>query len=326
MTGATGFIGCALAKKLADSGHTVHALFRSKSKTVPLRHPNIHLFKGDILDPKSLHRALKGCQYVFHTAALTKIWTRNPQLYHDINVKGTKNMMEAALNSGVKKVVMTSTAGVFGPSPTDAVNEKTTRKTECFTEYERTKEEADSLALDYLKKGLEVVLVHPTRVYGPGLIKESNSTTKLIKLYLKGRWPIIPGNGKKTGNYVYIDDVVQGHILAMKKGRSGEKYILGGENASYLKFFESLRQVSQKNYPLMKLPVALITVFSRVMKISAKMFHLYPFITPEMAQKLCQNWPVSHQKAYQELGYRPVSLKQGMKKTIHWLEDKKNDL
>jgi len=325
VTGATGFIGSPLAKKLADSGHTVHALFRSKSKTAPIKHPNIRLYKGDILDPKSLHRALAGCPYVFHTAAMTKIWTKNPQLYYEINVKGTKNVMEAALTSGVKKLVITSTAAVFGPSSNGEVNEKSRRETECFTEYEKTKEKADLLALNYLKKGLEVVLVHPTRVYGPGLIKESNSATKLLRLYIQGRWPIMPGNGKSIGNYVYIDDVIKGHLLAMNKGRSGEKYILGGENASYLRFFNSLKKVSQKNYPLLRLPFFIIFGFSQIIKISAKIFDYYPFITPEMAKKLSQNWLISHKKAYQELGYKPIPLEKGMAKTIQWLENRNND-
>lgn len=325
VTGATGFIGSVLARKLADSGHTVHALFRSKSKTDSIKHSNIRLFKGDILDIKTIQRALKGCPFVFHTAAMTKIWTKNPQLYHDINVRGTRNIMEAALTSGVKKVVMTSTAGVFGPSLDCEVNEKTMRKTECFTEYEKTKEKADLLALDFVKKGLDVVLVHPTRVYGPGLIKESNSAAKLMKLYTKGRWPIIPGSGKSIGNYVYIDDVVKGHLLAMEKGTPGEKYILGGENISYCGFFDSLKKVSQKNYILIKMPFFIILIFSEVMKILAKIFDFYPFITPEMAKKLNQNWPVSSKKAFQELGYRPLSLEEGMKKTIHWFKSRENN-
>jgi farnesol dehydrogenase len=325
VTGATGFIGSVLAKKLADSGHIVHALFRSKSKTDSIKHSNIRLFKGDILDPKSLYKAMEGCPFVFHTAAMTKIWTKNPKLYHDINVIGTKNVMETALSLEIKKVVMTSTAGVFGPSLNREINENTLKKTECFTEYEKTKEEADTLALDFLKKGLEVVVVHPTRVYGPGLIKESNSTTKLIKLYIKGRWPIIPGSGKSIGNYVFIDDVVQGHILAMERGTPGEKYILGGENISYHGFFNSLKKISQKKYLLLRLPFFIIMTFSQITKTLAKVFSFYPFITPEMAKKLNMNWIVSNKKASQELGYRPIPLEEGMKKTIQWLESRKND-
>ncbi|MFW6139736.1 MAG: SDR family oxidoreductase [Acidobacteriota bacterium] len=325
VTGATGFIGSALAIKLAESGHTVHALYRSKLKTVSLRHPNIRLFKGNILDLISIHKAMESCSYVFHTAAMTKIWTKNPELYHDINVTGTKNILKTALTLGVKKVVMTSTAGVFGPSQSCEVSEKTIRKTECFTEYEKTKEEADSLALDFFEKGLDVVLVYPTRVYGPGFIKESNSAAKVMKLYIKGRWPIIPGSGKSIGNYVYIDDVVKGHILAIEKGKPGERYILGGENVSYQGFFNSLKKVSQKNYPLLRIPFFFIMALSQTLKILTKIFNFYPFITPEMAKKLNQNWPVSNEKALQNLGYIPTPLEEGMKKTIQWFEREEND-
>jgi len=320
VTGATGFIGSALVRKLREANHIVHALFRSKYKTASIKHPNVRLIKGDILNPISLHKAMEGCLYVFHTAAITKMWTKSPRLYYDINVTGTKNVMEAALNLGIKKVVLTSTAGVFGPSINHEVNENTIRKTKYFTKYEKSKAEADSLALDYVKKGINVVIVHPTRIYGPGPFRESNSITKIMKLYIKGRWPFLPGKGNKIGNYVYIDDVINGHILAMEKGHSGEKYILCGENTSYRYFFNYLKKISQKNYFLIRLPFFTIISFSQITKNLAKIFNQYPLITPEMAKKLNQNWSVSCGKAKKELGYRPTSLEKGIRKTIDWVK------
>jgi farnesol dehydrogenase len=324
VTGATGFIGSALVNKLAGSSHKVHALVRSQSKTFLIKHPKVRLFKGDLLDPHSIHRAMKGCQYVFHTAAMTKIWTKNPKLYHDINITGTKNIMDSALSLGIKKVVVTSTAGVFGPSGNHAVHEKTVRKTSFFTEYEKTKAKADSLALNYAKKGMNVVIVSPTRVYGPGLVEESNSLTKIIKLSVDGRWPIIPGDGKTTGNYVYIDDVIQGHILAMKRGLSGEIYILGGENISYNDFFGLLKKISQKSYALFHLPIFIMMKASKIMKFLADAFHLYPFITPGMVKKLTQNGSVSSKKASLELGYNPTCLEKGIEKSLKWIEERED--
>jgi len=325
VTGATGFIGSALVRALAESGHTVHALFRSKTKTSAVRHRNVRLFKGNILDSKSIRKAVSGCHRVFHTAAMTKIWSKKPNRYHDINVAGTKNVLEAALHSGVKKVVITSTAGVFGPSINGCVNENTIKKTRCFTEYEKTKAEADSLALSYMKKDLHILMVCPTRVYGPGLIKESNSTTRMIQLYIKGKWRIIPGSGKNIGNYVYIDDVVKGHLLAMEKGHPGEKYILGGENISYSGFFTTLKMVSQKDYTLFKLPLIMMISLSFVMKCLAEGFNVYPLITPEMVKKLTCDWVVSSDKAVRELGYSPLSLEQGIRKTVEWLNTLKKE-
>ena len=325
VTGATGFIGSALVRTLADSGHTVHALFRSRSKTPAIKHAHVRLFKGNLLDQKSIERAMSGCQWVFHTAAMTKIWSKIPNRYHDINVTGTKNVLEAALHLGVKKAVITSTAGVFGPSLDGCVDENTVKKTEWFTEYERTKTQADSLALSYIEKGLHIVMVCPTRVYGPGLIKESNSTARMIQLYIKGRWRIIPGSGKNIGNYVYIDDVVKGHILAMDKGLPGEKYILGGENVSYSGFFATLRKVSQKEHALFRLPLFIMIFLSSFMKFLAKWFDIYPLITPEMVKKLTCDWVVSSDKAARELGYSPLSLETGIKKTIDWLNSLKKE-
>jgi nucleoside-diphosphate-sugar epimerase len=325
VTGATGFIGSALIRTLADSGHSVHALFRSRSKTQAIRKRNVHLFKGDILDLKSIERAMRECDCVFHTAAMTKIWTKKPNKYHDINVIGTKNILETALHLGVKKVVITSTAGVFGPSLDGCVHENTVKKTECFTEYEKTKTQADSLALSYIEKGLHTVMVCPTRVYGPGLIKESNSTTRMIQLYIKGRWRIIPGSGKNIGNYVYIDDVVKGHMLAMEKGLAGEKYILGGENISYSGFFKTLKKVSQKDSALFKLPLSIMLFLSFLMKCLAEWFNIYPLITPKMVKKLTCDWVVSSDKAVRELGYSPLSLEKGIKKTVDWLNSLKKE-
>ncbi len=325
VTGATGFIGSALVRALADSGHTVHALFRSRSKTPAIEQAHVRLFKGNILDLKSIERAMRGCHCVFHTAAMTKIWSKKPNQYHDINVIGTKNVLEAALHLGIKNVVITSTAGVFGPSLDGCVDENTVKKTECFTEYEKTKTQADSLALSYIEKGIRIVMVCPTRVYGPGLIKESNSTTRMIQLYIKGRWRIIPGSGKNIGNYVYIDDVVKGHILAMEKGLPGEKYILGGENISYSGFFNTLKKVSQKDSVLFKLPLFIMIFLSFSMKCLAKWFNVYPLITPEMVKKLTCDWTVSSDKAVRELGYSPISLETGIKKTIEWLKSIKKE-
>ncbi|MBD3414495.1 MAG: NAD-dependent epimerase/dehydratase family protein [Candidatus Aminicenantes bacterium] len=321
VTGATGFIGAALVKKLAHSGHRIHALYRSQPKTSVINLSQVRLFKGDLLDAQSLHKAMKGCDGVFHTAAQTKIWTKNPDFYSRVNITGTQNVLQAALDQGVKKAVVTSTAGVFGPSSNSEVHEQTIRNTRFFTEYEKTKKEADSLALEYSKKGMGVVLVYPTRVYGPGPLEQSNSVAKIIRLYLKGQWRIIPGKGNSLGNYVFIDDVVNGHILAMVKGLDKEKYILGGENVSYNRLFDTIKKASQENTYMFHVSPLLLKAISHFLEWLAWVFPFEPWITAEMVEKLSQNWPVSSKKACQELGYKSIPLEEGLKKTIIWLQN-----
>ncbi|MFW6136913.1 MAG: NAD-dependent epimerase/dehydratase family protein, partial [Candidatus Aminicenantaceae bacterium] len=141
----------------------------------------------------------------------------------------------------------------------------------------------------------------------------------MIRSYLRGKWHLIPGDGQKTGNYVYIDDVVNGHASAMEKGRPGEHYLLGGENITYQKFFFLLKTLSRKNHFLVKIHVSGMMVLSKLLIFSAEKFNVPPPITPAMVRKLTADWMVSSRKAEQELTYSPVSLREGLQKTISWL-------
>lgn len=319
ITGATGYIGTNLALQLAESGENVHTLCRSKSKASLLSHDNIRVFEGDILNKASIEDAMQSCKYVYHLAAYGKVWSKDPQNYFDVNVQGTKNLLDAAIKLGVKKVVVTSTAGVFEPSNGIPVNEEDIRTVDFFNEYERSKYIAEEAIQHYISKGLDVVIVNPSRVYGQGIMSESNSVSKLIDRYLKGKWHLIPGNGETIGNYAFIDDVVNGHLLAMSKGLAGEKYILGGTNVSYNEFFDTLVKVSQKKHKLYKTPLSLMLAFARVQELLAHSFNRPPMITPKWVKRYLCNRALSSQKAERELGYEITPLEKGMEKTINWL-------
>lgn len=320
ITGATGFIGIRLSLKLAEEGYRVHALFRSSEKAKFLNHPNIKLFKGDILDIQSISKAVEGCSVVYHVAAFTEIWIKDESIINKLNVTGFLNVLNCAKATQVKKVIFTSTAGVFGPSDaTNIIDEKTERKTDFFLEYERTKALAEKIALKHIEKDFEIVIVNPTRVYGPGLLSQSNSVTKMIKQYIHGKWRFLPGNGKSIGNYVYVDDVVKGHIAAMKKGRSGEKYILGGENASYIELFNTITKILGYKYRMIKIPLFIMILIAKVVISLSRIFGITPFITPALVRKFNYNWNVSSAKAIKELNYQITSLESGIKNTITWL-------
>ncbi len=327
VSGATGYVGQALVKRLAEAGATVHALYRSPSKTGMIRIPGVKLFQGDLMIRESIKKAMAGCRYVFHTGAKTQIWCKNKDLYHQINVHGTKNIMECVLEMDVEKAVITSTAGVFGPSE-ESIDESKGYTTQFFTEYERTKAKADRMAEQYTRGKMAAVIVHPTRIYGPGPRIQSNSVTRMIELYLDGKWHFILGNGQSTGNYVYIDDVVKGHIAAMEKGRDGDHYILGGENITYNHFFHVLRQISGRHFFLMRIPIRLVSALSRLMLLRADLCKIPPALTPDMVDKLGSDWKASSRKAESELNYSPTPFFRGLKKTISWIlaeKDKSND-
>lgn len=322
MTGSTGFMGVHLALRLANDGHTVKALCRNPEQASALKHPNIELIKGDISYPDSLRKGMKGCDELYHLAALAKPWDKDPLAFSKANVQGTINVLDAAKASKVKKVVITSTAGVLGYSINgETIDEKIRKGIELSTAYEQTKLQGEDVARRYAKEGMHVVIVNPTRVYGPGVLSQSNSTTKMIKQFSLGKWRIVPGNGEGVGNYVYIDDVIQGHILAMEKGRSGERYILGAENASFNEFFAKLRVHTGQTQHLFNLPLGLMLGVSGFMQFLANNFGIRPLITPPFIRKYAQKAYLTHEKAAQELGYAPVSLDEGIQKTLNWLQE-----
>lgn len=320
ITGSTGFIGANLAIYLAEKGVKVHALYRSEKKAEVLQHYNIKLCKGDILDKNSLLRAMEGCTQVFHIAAFTDVWTKTPSLIYDLNVTGTLNVYDVALELGVKDIVFTSTAGVIGPSINGIVNEDTPKSMDYFLEYESTKALAETKSKEYVEKGLNIRIVNPTRVYGPGLLSKSNSVTIMIKSYYERKWRMIPGNGKSIGNYVFIEAAVLGHVKAMEKGKAGEKYILGGDNVTYLQFFDTLKKLTGIKLFMFKVPLAVMVLISQSAMLINKLFGVKPFITPALVRKFNYNWEVSSQKAIKELGHNIITIEEGMQKTLDWVK------
>lgn len=321
ITGATGYIGSRLAHRLAEEGHTIHALCRSLPKTHYLDHPNIKIFRGDILDKKPVENAMFSCNRVFHLAAHVSTWAKNPNTYNETNIKGTETILEAAFNQGIEKTVITSSAGVFGPSLDNMINEQSSINMEFITDYGSSKAAADRKVKWYSDKGLHTVIVYPTRVFGPGLPTESNFITKIIQLYTQNKWHIIPGNGRSIANYTYIDDIIDGHILAMKWGRKGEKYILGGNNISYNDFFKSLSTISGKKYRLIRVPKMVMMSYAFSQELLAKWFKRKPLLTRKWVSKSLYNWELTSQKAESELQFTITPFEVGIEKTLKWLEE-----
>ncbi len=322
ITGITGFIGSNLAKYLLAEGHTVNALVRNPEDARTFNHPNLHLFKGDLQNKWALYNGMEDCDVVFHLAAYAKPWSKDPATFQQINVEGTVNVFETAKKAGVPKVIFTSTAATMSPSigklPTD---ESTTRSEPFFNEYEATKCEAERIAGEYSLQGLQVIIVNPSRVYGPGPINPSNSITKMIRGYCCGTWKFIPGDGKKFGNYVFIDDVINGYMLASEKGRSGERYILGGENLSFDDLFLTIEKVTGMHRKMFHLPMFVMYAVAALMEWQNKITGIPPAITTNWIKKYLNDWSLSSAKAERELGYHITPIEVGVRKTIDWLRE-----
>jgi nucleoside-diphosphate-sugar epimerase len=320
VSGATGFIGTQLVNRLVEMGITVHALYRSESKTAWIRKEGVILFKGDILDRESLRCAMAGCTQAYHVAAFAGAWTRNPETIYRFNVNGTVNMLEAAGENGIRRVVVCSTAGVLGPSDSRPADEATPAPDKFFTPYEASKLQMERQILAMDRDLPEVVIVNPTRVYGPGQMSESNGVTRMILQYLRGKWHLVPGNGRSTSNYVHGEDVVSGHIVAMEKGKPGNRYILGGEHLTYDELFSVVRQVSGKRYRLFHVPLWFMLAISFSMLSWARLTGMRPLIVPGLVRKFNHHWLVSSEKAIKELGYSYLTASKGIAQTIRWIE------
>jgi farnesol dehydrogenase len=318
LTGGTSSIGAYIVKKLIEQGHTLHLLVRSK-KNLPnlLSHEQIHLFEGDLSQLSLLKNAMEGCEQVYHLAAIAKVWLKDPKVFFDVNLTGTTNVLEAARLNNIKRTVITSSAGVYGPSHFGKVTETKNRELDFFNEYESSKALAELKIKEfYIEHGLDVVIVSPTRVYGPILFGIPGSINILIDKYINGSWRILPGTGKEIGNYAYIEDVAHGHLLAMEKGKAGHTYILGGENTSYVEFYGHLSELSAIQRKLYKVPLTFQNIFASIQLFLAEKFGIEPSITPKWLAKGKYHWEVSSEKAVKELGYEITPLKEGLKRTI----------
>jgi len=334
VTGANGFIGSRLIEALVARGQAVRAMSRRPELTPqpppgfawqgagPLASPLVEWGRGDITDRDSLRRAMAGATHVFHLAAYAKNWARNPGVFWTMNVEGARNVFDAAAQLGIERVVWTSTMLTFGPTPPGQVgNEDSPRTTAKFlTQYEETKVAAEQEAIGRARDGFPLVIVNPGRVYGPGYLTEGNSVTLLVDQYDRGKMPFLLNFGRNVGNWVYVDDVVQGHLLAMEKGRGGQRYILGGENASLREFFRLIDRISGKHHWQIPLWRYWPLVVAYALKKRADWLGIYPPITPGWVRLFCADWAYSSQKAEQELGYRPTPLEVGLRRTYEWLE------
>jgi nucleoside-diphosphate-sugar epimerase len=319
ITGATGYIGSALTFKLAEKGQDVRILCRKMPEQPEFRKPNIKMVLGDIHDKAALREAMSGIRQVYHMAAFARLWSKDKNTFHDINVEGAANVFQAALEAGVQKLVHTSTAGVIGPSDDKPMTEDRPRITGYFNLYESTKAESERLAAEYTAKGLPVVVVNPSRVYGPGLDTVSNPVTKIVERYIKGDWKVTPGSGNDVGSYCYIDDVVDGHIGAMEKGRPGERYIMGGVNATYNELLGTISRLSGVHNKQYHVPFFLLKLASRIMLFRAELTGSPPLVTPDWVAKYAFNWALDSSKAQREIGYAIRPLAEGIGSTIEWV-------
>lgn len=316
ITGATGYVGHQLALKLASQEYMVHALVRDLNSANLPHHKNITVFEGDICDYNSILNAMDGCIYVFHTAAYTNLKCQSIDNFYNCNVVGTENILQAATELKVKKVIYTSTLSVFGPSYKEVpITEEQPRLTSYANDYELTKAMSEEAVLNYTRKGLPCVILNLTRVYGPGLSTFSNGVNKLITMIAKKDVLVVPSRFNIVSNYVFIDDVIDAHLLAIQNGESGEKYIIGGENLNYDELFKRIKSFTKSKIKILKVNYDLV---KNSLFLSSKIFGLST-ITHKVLDALFTNRSASSQKAISELRYKITPFDKGLHQTINFL-------
>jgi len=318
VTGATGFIGSNVTRALINKGYEVRILLRKKAVTKNVQGLPVEIFYGDILDSNSLLKAMKGVDYVFHVAALFTFWYPNRDFIYKVNVEGTKNVMTCALRTGVKRVIHTSTAGTCGAkiTPGEVVDETHPFNLQHIGDpYLNSKFYAEKVVREFVEKGLDVVIVNPTTPLGMGDVKPTPTGFFFLK-FLNGEIRGYLGGG---GNFVNVKDVAEGHILALEKGKSGERYILGGVNMTMKDFFTKVAEIAGLPPPVLKIPYPFAWLYALYSEAKALFDRENPpFLTRSFLKATGYYLYVTHEKASKELGYIPSSIESGIREEISW--------
>jgi len=319
VTGANGHVGNNLCRRLVERGERVRAMIRPGADPAPLAGVDVEIVRGDILDGASTAAAVQGCARVYHTAAGFLMWSRDPE--RDIirpSVEGTRTVMEAAARAGAEKVVYTSSSGTIGHSSSpDQIFDETHENTEPHTHYLRGKIAAEHEAFAIARRtGVAMTSIHPGLILGPGFWKPSESVAQIVQFVNQGA-PVYFDGGFSV---VDVDDVARGAILAMEKGRSGEKYILAGDNITVKDLFDTISALTGVRAPSLKLPVPVLRVAAGAMELVSGITGRRPMIDRSQVDEFAGKWAFfTSAKAARELGYTHLSARETVRRTVAWI-------
>jgi dihydroflavonol-4-reductase len=313
VTGATGFVGWHVARKLLERGERVRALARDPARLRELG--EAEAVCGDLRDPESLKRAVEGCGVVYHVAADYRLWARDPEEMYRSNVDGTRHLLEAARRTGIERVVYTSTVGCIG-IPKDGIGDEQAPVgiEEMTGPYKRSKFLAEQVALKFAASGFPVVIVNPTAPVGDHDFKPT-PTGKTVVDFVRGKMPAFLDTGL---NVVDVRDVAAGHLAACERGRVGERYILGAENLTLEGIFGVLAKAVGRPAPRIRIPYPVAYAAGVVSTAWANVTGkepLAPLDGVKMARK--KMW-VRQDKAVRELGYAPGPAAAALERAVEW--------
>jgi dihydroflavonol-4-reductase len=319
VTGATGFVGAAVARALLGAQWRVRVLARPGSDRRNLKSLDVEVSEGDLADLKSLERAAQGCDGLFHVAADYRLGARDPAELYRANVEGTRNVLCAAHGSGVQRIVYTSSVATIGiPADGTPGDEQSANSLEnMIGHYKRSKYLAEEVVREAARDGISVVIVSPSTPVGPGDVKPT-PTGQLVLDAAAGRMPAYVDTGL---NIVHVDDVAAGHLLAYERGRAGERYILGGQDMSLREILELIARLEGRNPPRVRLPYGVVLPIAYLAEGFARLTGRSGRITLEGVRMSRKKMFFSSAKAVRELGYRWRPPVQAFEDAIRWFRD-----
>jgi dihydroflavonol-4-reductase len=320
VTGTTGFLGSAVARELITSGREVRVLVRKDADLRNIDGLDAEVVHGDLRDVESLNMALKGCDALYHVAAYYSLWNRDRKMMYDINVGGTRNILEAARRAELRRVVYTSTVGCIGLNGNGQPGNETTAfntATLC-NDYKRSKYEAEQVALEFARNGLPVVIVNPSAPVGPRDIKPT-PTGKIVQDFLNGNMPAYLDTGL---NLIDVRDCARGHVLAEERGRVGERYILGNCNMSLKEILDALSAITGIRAPSVRMPYWVAYSAGWVCETVSNYLTHQPPAVPLGGVKMAKyHMYFDPGKAVRELGLPQNPVEQALGDAVHWMRE-----
>jgi dihydroflavonol-4-reductase len=319
VTGATGFLGSHVARVLGEQGADLRLLVRSTSNLRNLEGIKAETATGDLRDPSSLEKGMSGCDTVFHVAADYRLWVRDPAEMYRSNVDGTKAILDAARKHGVRRVVYTSSVATVGFTgnghPAD--EDSPVSLADMIGPYKRSKFLAEQLAMEAGGSGMQVVVVNPTTPVGEQDVKPT-PTGRIVVDFLKRRFPAYVETGL---NLVDVRECALGHVVALEKGRPGERYILGGENLTLKQILDKLGEISGLPSPKVKLPYVFAFATGIVDEaITGRLLHREPRATVDSVRMGKKKMFASCAKAERELGWKIVPVEAALRRAVEWFQ------
>jgi len=317
VTGAAGFLGSHVTRQLVARGENVRVLMRPSSNNRAISDLSLEYVTGDLRDPASLERAMKGVKRVFHVAADYRLWAKRSQEIYDSNVGGTKNLLGAAKDAGVEQLIYTSTVATIAVDRPELPNETTdARLEEMIGHYKRSKWMAEQEVLRAAREGFPAIVAMPTTPVGPWDWKPT-PTGKIILDFLNGK---MPGYVETGLNFVGVEECAAGHLLVSERGKIGERYLLGAENLTLKELFDSLSRITGLPAPTMKIPHGVALSVAYVESALSRLIGKEPGIPVEGVKIAQHKMFVDCSRAQKELGFQPGPVAAALERAVRWYQ------